>query len=133
MRSNVAETLFAASMVTWQVVPTAAAHAPLQPVKLEPAPAVAVRVTVVPSSKSACAPLAALVSMPTGSLVTVPVPVPPTETSSANVARGAGGVEQAARTSSSVLASAAQTGRREWGGRFMWGSSVSLALGTSEG
>src|ERR671937_186694 len=59
-------------MVTVQVpLPV---QSPLQPVKVEPASAVAVSVTVVPSAKEA--EQVAPQSMPAGELVTVPEPVP---------------------------------------------------------
>jgi hypothetical protein len=69
---NVAVTLRAAVMLTVQVpVPV---HAPLQPVKVEPAAGAAVRVTDVPDVYEALQVLPQLI--PLGEEVTVPVPVP---------------------------------------------------------
>ena len=70
---NVAVTARAWSTVTVQVG-DALVQAPLQPMKLEPAAAIAVSVTVAPFVKSASqvAPQA----IPAGLLVTVPLPVP---------------------------------------------------------
>ena len=65
-------TFCAAFVVTVQLpVPV---HAPLQPVKVEPEAAAAVRVTDVPLLKFALHALPQL--MPVGDEVTVPVPVP---------------------------------------------------------
>jgi hypothetical protein len=69
---NVAVTLRAADMLTVQVpVPV---QAPLHPVKVEPVPAAAVRVTEVPDAYEALQVLPQLI--PLGEEVTVPVPVP---------------------------------------------------------
>ena len=76
---NVAVTARAALMVTLQApIPV---QLPLQPVKVEPVPGVAVNVTGVPLVNEAAhvAPQA----MPAGALVTVPVPVPDLVTVSA--------------------------------------------------
>src|SRR5215210_7280279 len=62
-------------------------HAPLQPKKVEPSVGMAVRVTVVPSV-TACEQAAAGQLMPAGLLVTVPLPVPPSETVSVWVPGG---------------------------------------------
>ncbi|MCE7985929.1 MAG: hypothetical protein DYG89_32525 [Caldilinea sp. CFX5] len=70
---KVAVTLLAASIVTWQVLPLPA-HAPLQPPKREPAVGVAVRVTTVLGTKAALQVVPQ--SIPTGLLVTVPLPLP---------------------------------------------------------
>ena len=70
---NVAVTARAWSTVTVQVG-DALVQAPLQPMKLEPAAATAVSVTVAPFVKSASQ--VAPQSMPAGPLVTVPLPVP---------------------------------------------------------
>jgi hypothetical protein len=70
--AKLAATVAAALMVTLQApVPV---HAPLQPVKVEPVPGVAVNTTIVPVVNEAAhvAPQA----MPAGALVTAPVPVP---------------------------------------------------------
>jgi hypothetical protein len=72
LRVNVAVTLRAADILTVQVpVPV---HAPLQPVKVEPVPAAAVRVTEVPDAYEALQVLPQLI--PVGFDVTVPDPVP---------------------------------------------------------
>src|SRR3954451_16340946 len=69
---KVAVTAFAASVVTWQApVPV---QEPLQPAKADPATAVGVSVTGVPSGKS-CAHVAPQL-IPAGALTTVPAPVP---------------------------------------------------------
>lgn len=69
---KVAVTAFAALMVTEQVpVPV---QAPLQPVKVDPAAAVSVKVTTVPLLKLALQVLGQLI--PLGLLLTVPLPVP---------------------------------------------------------
>jgi hypothetical protein len=70
---NVAVAVWAASMVTAQVA-AAPVQAPLQPVKVESASAVAVRVTAVPTGKAA--KQVSPQRMPAGLLVTVPVPAP---------------------------------------------------------
>ena len=71
-RLNVAITNLAAVMVTEQVpVPT---QAPLQPAKVEPAAAAAVRATTVPLRKLAAHVVPQL--MPVGLVVTVPLPLP---------------------------------------------------------
>jgi len=76
---KVAVTALAAVMVTLQVpVPE---QAPLQPAKVEPAAAVAVRVTGVPLAKLALQVLGQL--MPLGLLLTEPDPVPVSVTLSA--------------------------------------------------
>jgi hypothetical protein len=70
--AKLAATVAAALMMTLQApVPV---HAPLQPVKVEPVPGVAVNTTIVPVVNEAAhvAPQA----MPAGALVTAPVPVP---------------------------------------------------------
>src|SRR5579872_2645140 len=78
---NVAVTALAAVMVTLQVpVPE---QAPLQPAKVDPAAAVAVRVTGVPLAKLALQVLGQV--MPAGLLLTDPEPVPASVTVSANV------------------------------------------------
>jgi phage tail protein X len=78
---NVAVTAFAAVMVTLQVpVPE---QAPLQPAKVDPAAAVAVKVTIVPLVKLALQVLGQV--MPAGLLLTLPLPVPASVTVSANV------------------------------------------------
>src|ERR687885_594763 len=70
-------------MLTWQgPVPV---QSPLQPEKIEPASAVAPRVTVVPSVKSA--EQARPQEIPAGSLLTVPEPVPSLVTVSVLVIR----------------------------------------------
>lgn len=70
---KVAVTLAAALMMTVQApVPV---QAPLQPVKVEPATAAAVNVTVLPAPKLA-EQLALQALMPEGELLTVPEPVP---------------------------------------------------------
>lgn len=71
--SNVAETLFAASMATVQV-PVVLVQAPLQPEKTLPESALAVRVTDVPLVIEALH--VAPQFIPAGDDVTVPVPVP---------------------------------------------------------
>src|SRR5439155_1451879 len=79
---KVAVTVVAAETVTTHD-PVPVHPPPLQPLKIEPAAGVAVSVTAVPLAK-----LAAQVApqvMPAGSLVSVPVPVPPFETVSAEV------------------------------------------------
>jgi hypothetical protein len=77
---NVAVAALAALIVTEQLpVPV---QAPLQPAKVEPVPAAAVRVTTVPLLKFALQVLGQL--MPVGLLLTVPVPVPASLTVSAN-------------------------------------------------
>jgi hypothetical protein len=70
---NVAVTLFAAAMVTVQLVPLEVSQ-PVQAVRAEVLSGAAVRVTVAPPSKLALqvAPQA----MPAGVEVTVPAPVP---------------------------------------------------------
>ena len=69
---NVAVTLRAWVMLTVQVpVPV---QAPVHPAKVEPVPAAAARVTLVPLEKLALHVLPQLI--PLGAAVTVPVPVP---------------------------------------------------------
>jgi hypothetical protein len=70
---NVAVTAVAAFSVTVQV-PVPEQPPPLQPVKVEPAAGVAVRVTAVPTVNEA--EQVAPHEMPAGALVTVPLPVP---------------------------------------------------------
>ncbi len=70
---NVAVTVVAAESVTLQG-PVPVHPPPLQPVKVEPAAALAVSVTAVPLVKLAAQ--VAPQSMPAGELVTVPLPVP---------------------------------------------------------
>src|SRR5439155_3628020 len=70
---NVAVTVVAAEMVTVQVL-APAQPPPVQPAKEEPAADAAVRVTAVPLVK--LAEQVAPQLMPTGELVTVPLPVP---------------------------------------------------------
>ena len=72
-RLKVAVTVVAAETVTVQA-PVPEHPPPLQPVKVEPAAAVAVRVTAVPLVK--LAEQVAPQVMPAGELVTVPLPVP---------------------------------------------------------
>ena len=72
-RVNVAVTLRAWVRLTVQV-PVPLHPSPLQPVKVEPRAAVAVRVTLVPKSKAALHVVPQLI--PAGLLVTVPLPVP---------------------------------------------------------
>ena len=70
---KVAVTVVAAESVTTQV-PVPEHPPPAQPMKVEPAAAVAVRVTAVPLVKLAEQVAPQLI--PTGELVTVPLPVP---------------------------------------------------------
>lgn len=80
--SNVAVTAVAAVTFTAQVlVPL---HAPDQPVNVDPALGVAVRVTVVPLLKVAVHVVVGQL-IPAGVLLTVPVPVPPNVTATGNV------------------------------------------------
>jgi hypothetical protein len=72
-RANVAVTAWAALMVTAQV-PVPVQPPPLQPVKVDPAAGVAVKVTAVPLAKAA--EQVAPQEMPAGALETVPVPAP---------------------------------------------------------
>jgi hypothetical protein len=72
-RAKVAVTAWAALMVTAQV-PVPVQPPPLQPVNVEPAAGVAVRVTAVPLAKAA--EQVAPQEMPAGALETVPVPAP---------------------------------------------------------
>src|SRR5439155_6091994 len=72
-RAKVAVTVVAALRVTVQV-PVPEQPPPLQPVKVEPAAGVAVRVTAVPLAKLTEQVAPQLI--PTGELVTVPLPVP---------------------------------------------------------
>ena len=72
-RVNVAVTDVAALIVTVQV-PVPVQPPPLQPVNVEPAAGVAVRVTAVPLAKAA--EQVAPQEMPAGALVTVPLPAP---------------------------------------------------------
>ena len=72
-RLKVAVTVVAAETVTVQA-PVPVHPPPLQPVKVEPAAAVAVSVTAVPLAK--LAEQVAPQLMPAGALVTVPLPVP---------------------------------------------------------
>jgi hypothetical protein len=72
-RVKVAVTAWAALMVTAQV-PVPVQPPPLQPVKVDPAAGVAVKVTAVPLAKAA--EQVAPQEMPAGALETVPVPVP---------------------------------------------------------
>src|SRR5205809_863058 len=81
---KVAVTLRAWIMLTVQV-PVPLHPSPLQPAKLEPLAALAVSVTLVPTSKAALQVLPQ--SIPTGLLVTVPLPVPASVTVSANCCR----------------------------------------------
>src|SRR5207247_8405682 len=77
-------TVVAALRVTVQV-PVPEHPPPLQPVKVEPAAGVAVSVTAVPLAKLAVQVAPQLI--PTGALVTVPLPVPALLTVSAKVGR----------------------------------------------
>ena len=79
---KVAVTVVAAETVTVQV-PVPEQPPPVQPLKVEPAAGAAVRVTVVPLVK--LAEQVAPQLMPTGELVTVPLPVPAGATVSAKV------------------------------------------------
>jgi len=80
LKLKVAVTAFAAVMVTAQVpVPL---QVPLQPAKVDPAAAVAVRVTIVPLVKFALQALGQV--MPLGLLPTEPLPVPARVTLNAN-------------------------------------------------
>ena len=79
---KVAVTVVAAESVTTQV-PVPEQPPPLQPVKVEPAAGVAVNVTAVPLAKLAEQVAPQLI--PTGALVTVPLPVPALLTVSVNV------------------------------------------------
>src|SRR5213076_2587955 len=72
-RLNVAVTVVAALKVTVQV-PVPEQPPPLQPVKIEPAAGVALRVITVPLAKLAVHVAPQLI--PAGALVTVPLPVP---------------------------------------------------------
>src|SRR5207249_6592909 len=81
-RAKVAVTVVAALRVTVQV-PVPEHPPPLQPVKVEPAAGVAVNVTAVPLAKLAVQVAPQLI--PTGALVTVPLPVPAWLTVSAKV------------------------------------------------
>ena len=73
---KVAETAFAAFMLTMQLaVPV---HAPLQPMKVEPALGLALRVTNVPAEN--LVEHAAPQLIPAGDEVTVPVPLPDFDT-----------------------------------------------------
>lgn len=71
-KSKIAVTDFAASIVTTHV--PAPVQAPLQPVKMEPAEAVAAKVTEAPALKRGGAGCPQLI--PVGEEVTVPAPVP---------------------------------------------------------
>src|SRR5438132_6829110 len=82
--AKVAVTVVAAESVTVQA-PVPEQPPPLQPVKVEPAAAVAVSVTVVPPAK--LAEQVAPQVIPTGELVTVPLPVPALLTVSAKRGR----------------------------------------------
>jgi hypothetical protein len=86
-RANVAVTLRASLMLTVQVLDVPE-HAPPQPENDDPAAALAVNVTLVPSANSA--EQAAPQSMPAGSLTTDPVPEPVRETSIVCVSASAG-------------------------------------------
>ena len=79
---KVAVTVVAAESVTTQV-PVPEHPPPLQPVKVEPPTGVAVNVTAVPLAKLAEQVAPQLI--PTGALVTVPLPVPALLTVSVNV------------------------------------------------
>jgi len=70
---NVAVTDLAASRVTWQVL-AVPEQAPLHPVKADPTAAMAVRVTTVPGAKLAVHDVPQ--SIPSGLLVTLPLPDP---------------------------------------------------------
>ena len=70
---NVAVTLLVSFMVTLQVVPMTESH-PLQPKKIESLAAAGVRVTLMPELKLALQFVPQLI--PSGMLVTIPVPVP---------------------------------------------------------
>ena len=80
--ANVAVTVAAALSVTAQV-PVPVQLPPLQPVKVEPAAGVAVRVIAVPLANDAVH--VAPQEMPAGLLVTVPLPAPVLETVRTNV------------------------------------------------
>src|SRR5207247_631336 len=80
----VAVTVVAAESVTTQV-PVPEQPLPLQPLKAEPAAGVAVSVTAVPLAKLAAQVTPQLI--PTGALVTVPLPVPALLTVSAKLGR----------------------------------------------
>src|SRR5205809_7819545 len=81
---KVAVTVVAAESVTTHV-PAPEQLPPLQPVKVEPAAGVAVSVTAVPLAKLAVQVAPQLI--PTGALVTVPLPVPAGLTVRATVGR----------------------------------------------
>src|SRR4029450_12511825 len=113
--SNVAVTARAWVIVTAQV-PVPVQTPPLQPVKVEPAVAVAVKVTAVPGGGDTGHVAPQL--MPAGVLVTVPLPAPALVTLRAKVCgsnvavtargrgivagQGAGGVQDAARSAGGV-------------------------------
>src|SRR5436309_2671942 len=82
--AKVAVTVVAAETVTTHV-PVPEQPPPLQPVKVEPAAGVALRVTAVPLAKLAVHVTPQLI--PTGALVTVPLPVPALLTVSAKLGR----------------------------------------------
>src|SRR5215470_8726910 len=73
-KANVALTLWAALIVTVQVLVVPVQPPPLQPVNVEPAVGVAVKVTAVPVVKDVEHVVPQ--EIPAGALVTVPVPVP---------------------------------------------------------
>jgi len=73
-KANVALTLWAALIVTVQVLVVPVQPPPLQPVKSEPAAGAAVKVTMVPLVNEAAH--AVPQEMPAGALVTVPVAAP---------------------------------------------------------